>query len=100
MAVQNVANSPTNSYPVLVTKVAGGAEVQSINAMLPFISNLDDDGAGTVYTGYALQGSADSAASWFIMKQTTSGNVTSIRFASAPFDFTQIWDDRASLTYT
>ncbi len=100
MAIQNVANSPTNSYPVCITRLGDGSEVQSVNAMLPFISNMDDDGAGTVYTGYALRGSADSDAAWFIMKQFTSGNITTVRFASAPFDFTQVWDDRASLTYT
>ena len=100
MAVQNVANNPIGNYPVLVTKLADLSQVQSVNAILPFISNQDDDGAGTVYTGYALRGASGATASWFIMKQVTSGNVTSIRFASAPFTMNQIWDDRASLTYT
>lgn len=100
MSVQNVANSPTNSYPVCVTRLENGGLVQTVNAMLPFISNLDDDGAGTVYTGYALRGAANSDAAWFIMRQVTTGTVTEIRFAANPFDFTQVWDDRASLTYT
>lgn len=98
--IQNVANSPTNSYPVHITKLATGAEIQTVAALLPFISNMDDDGAGTVYTGYALRGSADSESKWFIMKQVTTGDVTSIRFASEPFVMDQIWDNRASLTYT
>ena len=83
MATQNVANNPLGSYPVLVTKVADQSQVQSINAILPFISNKDDNGAGTVYIGYALRGAADSAGAWFILKQVTSGNVTSIKFASS-----------------
>ncbi len=100
MGTQNVANSPTNSYPVDVTRLANGSLVQTVNAMLPFISNLDDDGTGVVYTGYAIRGSLNSEPKWFIMKQETVGNVTSIRFAAEPFDFTLVWDDRASLTYT
>ena len=100
MSVQNVANNPIGSYPVLVTKVADQSQVQSVNAILPFISNSDDAGAGTVYTGYALRGTANSTAGWFIMKSVTSGAVTSIRFASTPFAMTQVWDDRASLTYS
>ena len=100
MAIQNVSNSPTNAYPVFVTRLGDGSEVQGISAMLPFISNTDDDGAGTVYTGYALRGTATSAAGWFVMKSVTTGTITTVRFASAPFEMDQVWDDRASLTYT
>ena len=82
------------------TQLADSTQLQSVNAILPFISNQDDDGAGTVYTGYALRGSANSAAAWFIMKSVVSGNVTSIRFASAAFTMDQVWNDRGSLVYT
>jgi hypothetical protein len=98
--IQNVANSPTNSYPVHVTRLTTGAEIQSVNAMLPMVSNMDDDGAGTVYTAYALRGAVGSDAAWFIMKQVTVGTVTTIRFASDPFVMDQVWDNRASLTFT
>lgn len=100
MAIQNIANGSLGNYPVHVTKIESNAEVQSVCAILPFISNQDDNGAGTVYTGYALRGSSGATASWFIMKSTVSGNVTSIRFASNPFVMDQIWDNRAALTYT
>ena len=100
MAIQPVANNPLGNYPVLVTKLGDLSQVQSVNAILPFISNFDDNGAGTVYTGYALRGASNATASWFIMKSVTVGDVTSIRFASAPFLMDQIWDNRAALTYT
>jgi len=101
MSTQNVANSPTNSYAVEVTRLANGSLVQTVNAMLPFISNLDDTGVGgVIYTGYALRGALPSTASWFIARQETTGTVTTIRFAGPPFDFSQIWNDRASLNYT
>lgn len=100
MGIQNVVNGSLGDYPVLVTRMADYAQVQSVNAMLPFITNKDDDGAGTVYIGYALRGASNATASWFILKQVTSGNITTIRFASNPFVMDQVWDDRASLTYT
>jgi hypothetical protein len=100
MAIQSVANNPLGSYPVLITKTADNSQVQSINSILPFISNRDDDGAGTVYTGYAVSGSANSEAKWFIMKSVTLGTLTTIRFASAPFTMNKIWNNRVSLSYS
>ena len=100
MASQSVANNPIGSYQVAVTKLADNSEVQSVNALLPFISNQDVVDATTTYTGYALRGASDADASWFIMKSVITGTVTSIRFASDPFVFDQIWANRAALSYT
>lgn len=43
--VQNVANSPTNSYPVAVFKLANGAELQAVVVV---------DISGNPYTSFAL----------------------------------------------
>ena len=53
--------------------------------------------ASTIYIGKADHGVATSAAEWFIFKVvTTSGaDITSVGT-----DYDQVWDDRASLTYT
>ena len=53
--------------------------------------------ASTIYIGKADHGIATSAAEWFVRKiVTTSGaDITSVGTA-----FDQVWDDRASLTYT
>lgn len=100
MAVQPVANSPIGSYPVLVTKLANTSQVQSVNAILPFISKVDQASDTVSYTGYALRGTSAASAGWFIFKTEISGNVTSVTFASDPFDMTQIWDSRAGLSYS
>lgn len=81
-------------------QLADTSQVQSMCAILPFVSNMDVVDATTTYTGYALRGASDAAASWFIMKTSVSGNVTSIRFASAPFTMDQVWANRASLSYS
>ena len=53
--------------------------------------------AGTIYIGKAEHGIATSAAKWFIRKIVTASgaDVTSVGTA-----YDQVWDDRASLTYT
>jgi hypothetical protein len=99
-----VANQilPNQGAPFEATSVtlADSSQTQVVSAILPFISNFDDQGAGTTYTGYALRGASNAAASWFIMKSVLSAGITTIRFASAPYVMDQIWDNRASLTYT
>lgn len=97
---QTLFNPQIGNYPVLITQLADLSQVQSVNAILPFISHLDDQGTGTIYTGYALRGTADGAARWFIMQSVKSAGITTIRFASEPFTMNQIWDNRASLAYT
>lgn len=94
-----VDNYRLDSYTIKTTALTDDSKVQSINAVLPFISNMDVVSDSLTYTGYALKGTADSAASWFIMKSETVGTVTSVRFASAPFTMDKVWDDRASLSY-
>lgn len=61
-----------------------------------------DDTTGTLYQGWAEPGTATSAASWRIRKVVTSGTPedTTITFADGDRSFNNIWDDRASLTYS
>jgi hypothetical protein len=93
---------PNQGAPFTATSITLGdsSKVQSMCAVLPFISNYEDQGAGTTYTGYALRGSSNATASWFIMKSVTSAGITTVRFASAPFTMDQIWDNRVGLVYS
>ena len=57
--------------------------------------------ATTTYVGYATaaNSAATSAAVWKICKITSSGGeVTDVTWASSKYD--QIWDNRASLSYS
>ena len=58
---------------------------------------IDDTVANTVYIGKAVIGSATSAAAWQVAKLDTSSGLIKT-WAGTGFD--QIWDDRASLTYS
>ena len=60
---------------------------------------IDDTTTPSVtYVGKAAIGTAESAASWQISKIDESGSVTSITWSSS--DFTAIWDNRTSISYT
>lgn len=60
---------------------------------------IDDVSATLSYIGKAAPGSATSAAVWQIKKvDTTSGTI--ITWASGSSNFNQIWDNRASLSYS
>lgn len=53
------------------------------------------------YIGKAAVGSATSAAVWKIQKMTTTvGGDISIKYAAGSIQYNQIWDNRASLSYS
>ncbi len=67
---------------------------------------ITDEASTTVtYVGYAQSGVATSAARW-IIKKITATNATSpqgvitILYATSYNNATNIWDNRASLSYT
>jgi len=58
--------------------------------------------AGVTYVGKALPGTGTAAASWQIQKIDESGSpeTTVITFADGDANFDNVWDDRASLSYS
>lgn len=65
---------------------------------VPLDTLIDEVDANTTYVGQASYGTATSSPLWRIKKITISGSITTIRFADNG-RFTQVWDDRASLSY-
>lgn len=64
---------------------------------------LDYDGEGNlIYQGEAEAGSAKSSPVWAIKKFTYDGNgaLIDVQWANGSTDKVNIWDDRASLTYS
>lgn len=102
-----VSNNP--DFPVKVTS-DGGALVQhmivdnvvSVSGALTLESSYFtirfDEGATYTYIGYADPGSATSAASWQIKRMTNASG--DILFANGASAFTNIWDNRLSLSYS
>jgi hypothetical protein len=62
--------------------------------------NVDDASSTVTYVGKAVVTALDSDASWMIKKLTTSGTVLKITYADGNDYFDNVWDNRASLTYS
>lgn len=65
-----------------------------------FTSLIDEVSSSVTYLGKAQIGSATSDSSWQIQKISVSGTVTTIAWADGTDAFTNVWDDRASYTYS
>ena len=61
---------------------------------------LDSPGGGVQYVGYAKPGTASAAASWAIMKITTSGANLVITWDSGDSVMSHVWDNRAGDSYS
>lgn len=61
---------------------------------------IDDADSTTTYIGKTFLGNPTSLNKWQIRKLTVVGTVTSIGWAGGDDDFNQVWDDRASLSYS
>lgn len=63
-------------------------------------SKLIDDQTSFMYIGTAVPGTMTSAASWKIKKVVFSGTLTTILYAGGAATSTNIWDNRAALSYS
>lgn len=66
------------------------------------IVKIENDGAGNpVYVAWAEPGTPDDAAAHLIAKCLYSGGfIVRFLFANGTLDYNQVYDDRASLTYS
>lgn len=63
------------------------------------VDDVNEDGT-LVYLGYSKPGTLTSLPLWRIKKIVKSGTVTTFTFAEGNDSFDNIWDDRASLSYS
>lgn len=106
-STQNIQNaSYDDDFGVLVFEnleydpTGQGSMVRSISRNLPLRLDYDIND-NPIYIGKGKRNSASSDASWQIKKLTWSGgNLVSITLADGNAEFDNIWDDRASLSYT
>lgn len=88
--------SPPNTAP--------NASHNTLSVAFPANTILLDYTGGTTitYLGVATPATATSSAAWQIRKFTYDGlgNVNTIKYSAGVSDFTSIWDNRASLSYS
>lgn len=78
------------------------ARVDALEAEAMFVPALQFDYIDdtTFYRGEAVPGTATSAALWRVQRITITGDDLVIEWADGSANFTKIWDDRLSLTYS
>lgn len=99
MTDQKVSNNPLGSYSVLVDRTPAGADIQNVR-LIPTIVYIDVASGTETYYGFAAPGSSVAAAKWRILKQEVSGDITSILYADGDIEFDNIWNNRASYSYS
>jgi hypothetical protein len=79
---------------------ASGVPLTYNDVETEFAILLDDLGTGTSYVGRAAAGSLTADAVWLVKKLVESGGDITITFADGNTNYDNIWDLRASLTYS
>lgn len=69
------------------------------NASQETITLVDISDSSYIYIGTALPATLSSAEGWRIKRVDCTTGQIKILFANESQDYTNIWDDRASLTY-
>ena len=87
--------------PVTGSAIGGGKHAVDVaTSSTPLATIIDEPNATTTYVGVAAIGSATSASSWQIKRLSVSGTVTTVSWADGNSAFDNVWDDRASLSYS
>jgi hypothetical protein len=63
-------------------------------------TRLDDVGGGVSYVGKAIPGTATSAGSWQVKRLTEAAGDVVVEYADGNNAYDNIWDNRASLSYS
>jgi len=94
------ANKPVDAEIAVV----GGLTVYRPRTVVPlYVVKFEYDGSNNlIYIGHAAPGTVGSAALWRIRKFTYdgSGNLLEVAWPSASREFTFVWDNRASFSYS
>ena len=94
-AIQTALNTAQADITALALRVTA-LELATMQTAMQY----DYIDATTSYRGEAVPGTATSAALWRVQRITITGDDLVIEWADGSSDFTQIWDDRLSLTYS
>ncbi len=78
----------------------GGVDAKAVfEYALPVAKRVDTTVSNTIYIGQSAIGTANSAAIWQVKKIDTT-NGADITWADGDSNYDNVWDNRASLTYS
>lgn len=76
-----------------------GADTWTVSSAIQSV-RIDEASSTVTYVGKAAVGSLNADAVWQIQRLTVSGSVTTIEYADGDSNFNNIWNNRASLSYS
>ena len=95
-----VWNDALNTYEAWDGEVSIASGVITVDPVTPYSVVVDEADATTIYVGEATPGTATSAASWRVKRVDSSSITAEILYADGNDSFDNIWDNRASLSYS
>lgn len=98
----NDPNDSTNKYGDVTASTIGtkrGLDVIAAGSS-GFATRIDDAGSGVTYVGKAVPGTATATAAWQVQKILEATGDTTITWADGNDSFDNVWNDRASLSYS
>ncbi len=104
-ALQTTGNTTLASLLTELELKANLSETQPISGSVTanptiYATQLDEASGTVTYVGKAVTGSSSASAVWQVSKITVSGTVTAVTYADGNLNFDNVWDNRASLTYS
>lgn len=100
--ITNTDTTVDASFPSVTGTTVGAKHALDVSLLSNsgMAIRLDESAASPQYVGFAAIGSSNSAAVWQIRRLVKSSGITSITWADGDELYDNIWDDRASLTYS
>ena len=86
----------------LVSKISGtvsDTDVVTVDELKLLTPTLVEEISGTTYVGYSTDGVV-SNTTWAIYKVIETATLTTIKIPSSGLKFDQVWNNRASITFT
>lgn len=92
----------TDTVIDILRAVFDGGTALNVNAggSSTFATRTDDVGSGITYVGKAVVGSVTSDSVWQISRITETDGDLVVQYADGNASFDNIWDNRASLSYS
>lgn len=89
----------SSANPVPISGSVTGT-VTANSTSIEYKTMIDEASSTVTYIGKAAAGGSLSSAIWQIKRLSVSGNVTTIDHADGNTNYDNIWDNRASLSYS
>lgn len=96
----NNNNQSAVGGPITGTQLGDKRGLDVASQSTPQATRIDEASSTVTYIGKADTGTLNAAAEWQIQRITVSGSVTSIEWADGNAAFDNVWNDRASLSYS